>query len=206
MAVTIYLYTFAEKSEDRLRSSIAQAGFAVLGHVFTLHYLCRQIAQQLASMRKLLFIVIAALVFVAAGYVGATVSTSAAALAKADSTQKSKPFKAYLENDEYKIYLRLNLYDKNIKVAGQDIYGELDGFIGSKQSSNVWLITSSEVKGDRTAEIEVINDFGSEDFTATLRVNADGTYTLKKHGGSTLKFAVRGKWQKLPGTIELKRK
>lgn len=125
---------------------------------------------------------------------------------KADTTRQSKPFKARLVNDEYKIFIRLNLYDKDIIVPGQDVYGSLDGYIGSNQSSGVWLITSSEIKSGKTAEIEVINDYGSEDFTAVLRVNPDGSYTLKRQGGSTLKFAVRGKWQKLPATIELKRK
>lgn len=157
-------------------------------------------------MRKMFLALVVAITLCTAGHAEVAIADSAATPAKTDSTQAAKPFKAYLVNDEYKIYLRLNLYDKDVKVAGQDIYGELDGFIGSKQSSNVWLITSSELKGSRTAKIEVINDFGSEDFTATLHVNADGSYTLKKHGGSTLKFAVRGKWQKLPGTIDFKRK
>lgn len=128
----------------------------------------------------------------------------AATAAQADGD--GRPFKVRLVNDEYKIFLQLNLYDKDVTVPGQDIYGQLDGYIGSKQSSSVWLITSSEVKSAGVAELEVINDYGSEDFTATLRVNPDGSYTLKKHGGSTLKFGVRGKWQKLPGTIELKKK
>lgn len=124
---------------------------------------------------------------------------------KTDTVSQSKPFKANLRNDEYKIYLRINLHDKNITVPGQDVYGQLDGYIGSSQGSGVWLITSAEIKSRNTAVIEVINDYGSEDFTATLRANNDGTYTLKKNGGSTLKFAVRGKWQKLPSTIDFKK-
>lgn len=123
--------------------------------------------------------------------------------AQADTAAQARPFKAYLYNKEYKIYLRINLYEKDIKVPGQELYGLLDGYIGSNQSGNMWMITSSEIKNATTAEIEVINDYGSEDFTATLRLNRDGSYTLKKNGGSTLKFGVRGKWQKLPGTIEL---
>lgn len=157
-------------------------------------------------MRKVLSAVIAVFLLVAAGQAAAANGKAVEPPAKADSTQNVKPFKAYLVNEEYKIYLRLNLYDKDVKVPGQDVYGELDGFIGSKQSSSVWLITSSELKNAKTAELEVINDYGSEDFTATLKVNSDGSYTLKKNGGSTLKFAVRGKWQKLPSSIELKKK
>lgn len=128
------------------------------------------------------------------------------AAAAADTAKAAKPFKAYLYNDEHKVFIKIDLYDKNITVPGQSVYGELDGYLGSKQSSNVWLITSSEIKNSKTAVIEVINDFGSEDFTATLRINSDGSYTLKKQDGSTLKFAVRGKWQKLPSTVDFVRK
>lgn len=128
------------------------------------------------------------------------------AAAQADTAAQARPFKAYLYNKEYKIYLRINLYDKDVKVPGQELYGLLDGYIGSNQSGNMWMITSSVIKNATTAEIEVINDYGSEDFTATLRLNRDGSYTFRKNGGSTLKFAVRGKWQKLPGTIELQKR
>lgn len=157
-------------------------------------------------MRNILLAVIAAFLLIAARPAVAANGAAAEASAQIDSTLNVKPFKAYLVNEEYKIYLRLNFYDKDVKVPGQDVYGELDGFIGSKQSSSMWLITSSELKNAKTAELEVINDYGSEDFTATLKVNSDGSYTLKKNGGSALKFAVKGKWQKLPSTIELKKK
>ncbi len=126
---------------------------------------------------------------------------SAAAVA-----QQGRPFDTTIRNEEYKIYIRLNLYDKNITVPGQDVLGEVDGYFGSTQSSTKWIVVASRLIDGRTAEIEVVNDYGSEDFTATLKVNDDGTYEYKKDGGSTLKFAVRGKWQKIPGNLELMRK
>ncbi len=126
---------------------------------------------------------------------------SAAAVA-----QQGRPFDTTIRNEEYKIYIRLNLYDKNITVPGQDVLGEVDGYFGSTQSSTKWIVVASRLIDGRTAEIEVVNDYGSEDFTATLKVNDDGTYEYKKDGGSTLKFAVRGKWQKIPGNLELVRK
>lgn len=139
-------------------------------------------------MRKLLFLFVMSLV-------------SAAAVA-----QQGRPFDTTIRNEEYKIYIRLNLYDKNIIVPGQDVLGEVDGYFGSTQSSTKWIVVASRLIDGRTAEIEVVNDYGSEDFTATLKVNDDGTYEYKKDGGSTLKFAVRGKWQKIPGNLELVRK
>ena len=140
------------------------------------------------GMRKLLFLFVMSLV-------------SAAAVA-----QQGRPFDTTIRNEEYKIYIRLNLYDKNITVPGQDVLGEVDGYFGSTQSSTKWIVVASRLIDGRTAEIEVVNDYGSEDFTATLKVNDDGTYEYKKDGGSTLKFAVRGKWQKIPGNLELVRK
>ena len=99
----------------------------------------------------------------------------------------------------------MNLYDKDVTVPGQDVYGQVDGYIGSTQSRNIWLVISSEIIDGRTAELEVVNDYGSEDFKAELKLNDDGTYTFKKKGGSTMKFAVKGKWQKIPGSFELQK-
>lgn len=120
--------------------------------------------------------------------------------------QETRPFDVTLDNDEYKIYMRLNLYDKNLTVPGQDVLGEVDGYIASRQSRTTWLVVGSEIVDAKTARLEVVNDYGSEDFTAELKLNSDGTYSYKKKDGSTLKFAVRGKWQKLPGSLEFVRK
>lgn len=122
------------------------------------------------------------------------------------SAQEERPFDVTLDNDEYKIYMRLNLYDKNLTVPGQDVLGEVDGYIASRQSRTTWLVVGSEIVDAKTARLEVVNDYGSEDFTAELKLNSDGTYSYKKKDGSTLKFAVRGKWQKLPGSLEFVRK
>ncbi len=119
------------------------------------------------------------------------------------AAQGERPFDVTLDNDEYKISLRLNLYDKNLTMPGQSVLGEVEGYFTSKQGRTTWLVVSSELVDERTAVIEVVNDYGSEDFTAELKANADGTYSYKKKGGSTLKFAVMGKWQKIPGRLTL---
>ena len=114
------------------------------------------------------------------------------------------PFHAYLYNNEYEVYLHINFYDEDIKVPGQELYGSLPGYLGKKNNSFCWLITSAKVK-DKTATLSLINDYGSEDLTATLTQHNDSTYTLKQVTGSTLKVPKNGKWQKLPKTLELKR-
>ena len=111
--------------------------------------------------------------------------------------QENRPFDVTIYDDEYKIYIKMDL---------QDVLGQMDGYIGSKQSRSLWMIISSTVIDERTAEIEVVNDYGSEDFTAELKVNRDGTYSYRKKDGSTLKFAVKGKWQKIPARVEFRRK
>lgn len=120
--------------------------------------------------------------------------------------QTEDPFNTTINYDEHKIFIRMNLYDKDITVPGNDILGQVDGYIGSSQSKTKWIIIASHIVSKTEAEIDVVNDYGSEDFTATLKVNPDGTYSYKKKGGSTLKFAVKGKWQKLPSNITFKKK
>lgn len=94
----------------------------------------------------------------------------------------------------------MDFYGKNITIPGQEVLGCVDGFIASDNCKHVWAITSSEITSGKTAHIEAINNYGSEDLTARLTLNGDGSYTLKHTGGSTLKFPIKGKWQKIPGT------
>ncbi|MBO4718581.1 MAG: hypothetical protein J5658_01790 [Prevotella sp.] len=117
---------------------------------------------------------------------------------------KEGPFRAYLYNNEYEVFLNINLYDEDIEVPGQELYGPLPGYLGKKHNSFCWVITAAEVKG-KTATLSLINDYGSEDLTATLTQQNDSTYILKQEKGSTLKVPKNSKWQKLPKTLELKR-
>ena len=119
--------------------------------------------------------------------------------------QAQKNFRAYLYNNEYNVYLRINFYDQDIIVPGQDLYGKLPGYLGKKYNSFCWVITDCEVKDEQHAEMQLINDFGSEDLTATLTWLNDSTYELKQGAGSTIKVPNKGKWQKLPKTLILKK-
>ncbi len=124
-------------------------------------------------------------------------------LATAGWAQKtdSTAFRAYLLNNEYEVFLRINLYQQDITVPGQEIYGKLPGYLGKRMNSFCWVITSCRFIDERTAELQMINDFGSEDLTATLTCKNDSVYVLRQQEGSTLKVPHKGKWRKLPKTI-----
>ena len=119
--------------------------------------------------------------------------------------QKGDAFRANLINNEYEVYLRINLYEQNVNVPGQELYGELPGYLGKQRNSFCWVIPSSEIISEQKAVLHLINDFGSEDLTATLTRENDSIYVLKQEKGNTLKIPWKGKWRKLPKTLEFKR-
>lgn len=117
----------------------------------------------------------------------------------------SEPFRAYLINNEYDVFLKIDFYKQNITVPGQDLYGELPGYLSNNKNSFCWLVTSVKIEGP-TAHLAMINDYGSEDLTASLTIKDDSIYVLRQEDGSTLKVPKNGKWQKLPKTLEFKRR
>lgn len=107
-------------------------------------------------------------------------------------------FKGKLYNKEYKVSIILNFHNPTIKIPGQeDIFGELAGYLTHESDPRLWLILDATTKGN-TASLSIINDYGSEDLQATLTAITDSTYTFVQKEGSTIKFAVNRKWQKLP--------
>lgn len=117
-----------------------------------------------------------------------------------------QPFKGYIYNNVYNIYIKMNIYDNDVTVPGHDIYGELPGFIGKKNNSYSWMIINTKIKNKHQAELTIINDTGSEDLKAMLTMKNDSTFVLKQTSGSTLKVPNNGKWQKLPTEIVFIRK
>ena len=108
-------------------------------------------------------------------------------------SQTDKVFNVRICNDEYQVYMHINLYQNNIVVPGQELFGETPGYFGAMRDPRKWLITSAKIT----------NDYGSEDLTATLIFNPkDGSYVLKQKSGSRMKIVVNRKWLKLP--VELK--
>lgn len=124
----------------------------------------------------------------------------------AEAQTDNRAFKAYLYNQEYDVYLRIDFYNEGISVPGNELYGQLPGFLGKKNNSFCWPITAVKMKDDKTAEISLINDYGSEDLTASLVWENDTIYTLRHLKGSTLKVPKNGKWQKLPKVLQFSRR
>lgn len=120
--------------------------------------------------------------------------------------KESKSFRAYLYNNEYDVYLRINFYDQDISVPGHELYGDLPGFLGKKNNSFCWAITSCDVLSEKKATMQMINDFGSEDLQATLIRKNDSVYVLRQGSGNPIKVPHIGKWQKLPKQIEFKKR
>lgn len=112
-----------------------------------------------------------------------------------------KPFKASLVNEEYGVFLQIDFYDNSVVVPGQELFGDVPGYLGANHDSRKWLITDAKITGKNTAQLSVVNDYGSEDLVATLHHNADGSYTLKQGKGSRIKIVENRKWVKLPNEL-----
>jgi len=116
------------------------------------------------------------------------------------------PFKGTFYNDEYQVFLRIDFHSDGLEVPDHEMFGPLPGYLWKKNNSFYWLMTSAKVNGKNEAEAELINDYGSEDLTAIFKMTGDSILTLKQGDGSTIKVPKKGKWQKLPSTLEFKRK
>lgn len=113
-------------------------------------------------------------------------------------------FHVYVYNEEYKVYLDINLYGSDVSVPGQDVFGKVPGYFGAIRDSRKWLVTDAKIIGNDKAELDITNDYGSEDLTATLTYDkANGSYLLRQTGGSRLKIVVNRKWVKIPTELVL---
>ena len=109
-------------------------------------------------------------------------------------------FKAHLVNDEFQVWMDIDFYHNNIIVPRQEIFGEVPGYFGAVRDTRKWIISDAVIKGKK-AILTIINDYGSEDLKAELKRNSDGTYTLTRIEGSTMKIVVNNKWVKIPKEI-----
>lgn len=127
----------------------------------------------------------------------------------AQNPERSKDnttFKGYLYNQKYNVYIQMNFYQNNVTVPFQEIYGDLPGYFGDKQDGRKWLFTNATIKNNKTAEIQIINDYGSEDLTASLTQVNDSIFRLKQLKGSNMKIARNKKWVKIPNELDFIRK
>ena len=109
-------------------------------------------------------------------------------------------FKAHLVNDEFQVWMDIDFYHNNIIVPRQEIFGEVPGYFGAVRDTRKWIISDAIIKGKK-AVLTIINDYGSEDLKAELKRNSNGTYTLTRIEGSTMKIVVNNKWVKIPKEI-----
>lgn len=119
---------------------------------------------------------------------------------------EARTFHAHLFNDEYKVALRINLYDQDITVPGQEVFGQTGGYLSKEGTTYCWLVVSADIEGDKRARLVMCNDYGSEDLEAELTCQNDSIYVLKHVKGSPLKVPNKGKWQKLPAILQFKAK
>ena len=124
-------------------------------------------------------------------------------LSNAQKENEDTCFKAHLYNKEYDVFIKMDFYDMNVNVPSHELYGPVAGYLGHTPSTFYWIILSAETKG-RTAKIQMVNDYGSEDLEATLKQLNDSTYQLTQGNGSSIKLPNKGKWMKLPRTLEFK--
>lgn len=122
---------------------------------------------------------------------------SISSMSQTDSTL----FKGKITNKEYDVYMNIDFYHKNLKVPGQELFGEMPGYFGDRRDSRKWLITDADIEG-KTAHLSIINDYGSEDLTADLIALPDGSYELQQKEGSNLKIARNRKWVKIPKNLK----
>lgn len=116
---------------------------------------------------------------------------------------QEKVFLGRFHNTELDLVLDMNLYEETVKIPGQDVLGEVYGYVEKNTDSRVWIIMGVKLSDDnKSAELSVINDYGSEDLVATISHDDDGGFTLRQQEGSTMKVAVRGKWVKLPKVMK----
>ncbi len=116
-----------------------------------------------------------------------------------------QPFRGILYNDEYEVALHINLYEQDITVPGQELFGQVAGYLRRDGTSYCWLIVDADIDG-RKARLVMSNDYGSEDLTAELAWTGDSTAVLKHKSGSVMKVPLKNKWQKLPPVLQLKRR
>ena len=119
-------------------------------------------------------------------------------------SQNEQAFKGHIYCDEYQIWIDMNFYDADVLIPEQEIFGEVAGYIGAVRDPRKWIIISAVLTDEKTAKLEIINDYGSEDLKATLTKQQDGSYVLRQESGNTLKIVVNRKWLKLPKTVSFK--
>ena len=75
--------------------------------------------------------------------------------------------------------MNIDFYHKNLKVPGQELFGEMPGYFGDRRDSRKWLITDADIEG-KTAHLSIINDYGAKILLPTLIALPDGSYSCSR--------------------------
>ncbi len=111
----------------------------------------------------------------------------------------------HIYNKEFDVFMKLDLTNEGITVPQHELYGPIAGYLGKTNYTFYWLILSAE-KEEHELNMQLINDYGSEDLTATLLQINDTLYQLHQGKGNTIRLPNNGKWQKLPKKLIFKKK
>ncbi len=117
--------------------------------------------------------------------------------------QAQDKFKGGFINEEFKINLRLNLYDDDIPVPGFELdscYGYLRGGI-----NGAWIILKVVALDDDEAEVRAVSERGSDAQNLRISVADDGKLFVRQIDGTSIKGVKGRKYVKLPKEIEFKR-
>ena len=126
-----------------------------------------------------------------------------AMVARANTAEKdSTTFRGCLYNQKYDVFIVMDFYHNNVMVPQQEIYGAMSGYFGDREDGRKWLFTAATIKNGETAELQTINDYASEDTTATRTTDDGKNFKLKQVKGSTLKIARNRKWLKMPKELD----
>ena len=120
--------------------------------------------------------------------------------------QESTPFKGTYYNKELDLYIVLDFYKHKLLVPGQSVLGEVSGYLGDNRVSRKWIFLDAKPVDKLSFKADVVNDYGSEDLTASFVNETDSTIVLKQLEGSAIKIARNSKWQKLPKQMTFVRK
>ncbi len=119
------------------------------------------------------------------------------------TAQAAEPWRLRLENNVEQATLKIDLYEESVDVPGMELLGPMNGYFGGKGVYGVWMVTSFDIKDDRTATLHLSNDQGSETQSIRLTQQTDSTYLMELQGGVVVKRAVNRKLVKIPSKIVL---
>ena len=69
--------------------------------------------------------------------------TAVAFTAQSHAQSDSTTFCTYLENKEFGVYMRLDFYQQDIVIPGQEYYGPLPGYLGKENNPFCWVRDNS---------------------------------------------------------------